>query len=189
VTADDRAVDPAARVPHRIEHIETLQPDDLPRFAAEGVTASMQTQHMMDLAPDRSDNWSRRLGDDRCDRAFLTRDLWESGALVALGSDWPVARLDPREGLASARMRRAPADPSRAPYDDQELDGLQALLGYTLHAARAVGEDDRRGRIRPGFDADLTVLQDDPVDVAAADLLGIGTVLTIVDGEVVHRGS
>jgi predicted amidohydrolase YtcJ len=188
LAGDDRATDPGARIPHRIEHIETIRPEDLPRFAAEGVTASMQTQHMMDLAPDRSDNWSRRLGDERCDRAFRTRELWESGALVALGSDWPVARLDPREGLASARMRRPPADPGRAPYDDQALDGLQALLGYTLHAARAVGEDDRRGRIRPGFDADLTVLGDDPVDTAAEDLLGIETVLTVVDGEIVHDG-
>lgn len=188
LTADDRAVDRDARIPHRIEHIETIQPEDLPRFAAEGVTASMQTQHMMDLAPDRSDNWSRRLGDDRCDRAFLTRDLWESGALVALGSDWPVAGLDPREGLATARMRRAPADPSRAPYDDQAIDGLQALLGYTRNAARATGEDDRRGRVRAGFDADLTVLADDPVDTPAEDLARVATVLTVVDGTIVHDG-
>ncbi|MEV4421266.1 amidohydrolase family protein [Patulibacter sp. NPDC049589] len=179
----------APRVQHRVEHVETIQPEDLPRFAAEGVTASMQTQHMMDLAPDRSDNWSRRLGDDRCDRAFLTRDLWESGALVALGSDWPVARLDPREGMASARMRRAPQDPSRAPYDDQAITGLQALVGYTLNAARAVGEDHRRGRIRVGFDADLTVLADDPVETPAADLPALPVVLTVVDGEVVHRAT
>jgi predicted amidohydrolase YtcJ len=185
---DGRLGDPATRIPHRVEHIETIQPEDLPRFAAEGVTASMQTQHMMDLAPDRSDNWSRRLGDDRCDRAFRTRELWESGALVCLGSDWPVARLDPREGIASARMRRAPQDPSRAPYDDQELSGLQALLGYTRNAAAAVGEQHRRGAIRVGLDADLTVLQDDPVEVPAADLLALDVVLTVVDGEVVHRG-
>ncbi|MDO9410636.1 amidohydrolase [Patulibacter sp.] len=178
---------PDARVQHRVEHIETIQPEDLPRFAAEGVTASMQTQHMMDLAPDRSDNWSRRLGPDRCDRAFLTRAIWESGALVALGSDWPVVGLDPREGMASARLRRDPSDPGRAPYDDQAIDGLQALLGYTRNAARAVGEDHRRGTIRPGFDADLTVLAEDPVDVPAEDLMGVPVVLTVVAGEVVHR--
>ncbi len=92
---------------HRVEHIETIQPVDLPRFAAEGVVASMQAQHMMWLSPDRTDNWSMRLGDDRCDRAFLIRSLRESGATIALGSDWPVARYDPREGMAAARS--APA--------------------------------------------------------------------------------
>ncbi|WP_026910945.1 amidohydrolase [Patulibacter minatonensis] len=180
--------DPAARrIPHRVEHIETIQPEDLPRFAAEGVTASMQTQHMMDLAPDRSDNWSRRLGPDRCDRAFRTRELWGTGALVALGSDWPVVGLDPREGMASARLRRNPSDPAQAPYDDQALDGLQALVGYTRNAAAAVGEDDRRGTIRAGFDADLTVFAVDPVTTAAEDLLALPVLLTVVDGEIVHR--
>src|SRR5204862_2251874 len=96
----------APGVRHRIEHIETLQGHHLPRFAAEGVVASMQAQHMAWLAPDRSDNWSRRLGTERCGRAFPIRSLRESGAVVALGSDWPVARYDPREGLAAARLRR-----------------------------------------------------------------------------------
>ncbi len=123
-------------VRHRIEHIETLQPDDLPRFAAEGVVASMQAQHMMWLDPDRRDNWSRRLGDDRCDRAFLTRSLLESGATIALGSDWPVARYDPREGMAAARLRRPPGHPDRAPYDDQALDGLAGAARATPPAQR-----------------------------------------------------
>jgi predicted amidohydrolase YtcJ len=178
---------PDARVQHLVEHVETIQPDDLPRFAAEGVTASMQTQHMMDLAPDRSDNWSRRLGPDRCDRAFLTRTIWDTGALVALGSDWPVVGLDPREGMASARLRRDPSDPDRAPYDDEAIDGLRALLGYTHNAARAVGEDHRRGAIRPGLDADLTVFAADPVDVPARDLVDVPVLLTVVAGEIVHR--
>jgi len=75
----------APGVRHRIEHIETLQPSDLPRFASLGVVASMQAQHMMWLSPDRSDNWSRRLGDDRCNRAFLTRALLDSGAVACAG--------------------------------------------------------------------------------------------------------
>ena len=77
----------------------------------------MQAQHMMWLAPDRSDNWSRRLGDERCGRAFMIRALLESGAAVTLGSDWPVARFDPRQGIAAARLRRPPGMRSRAQYD------------------------------------------------------------------------
>ena len=142
----------APGVRHRIEHIETLQPDDLPRFAAQGVVASMQTQHMMWLSPDRRDNWSRRLGDDRCDRAFLTRALLESGATIALGSDWPVARFDPREGIAVGAAAPAAGHPDRAAYDDQAIDGLAALHGYTTGAALTGGDGDRRGRLRPGMD-------------------------------------
>jgi len=184
-----RAAGRARRGRHRIEHIETLQPHDLPRFAAEGVVASMQAQHMMWLDPDRDDNWSRRLGRERSGpgRAFPTRSLRESGALVALGSDWPVARFDPRLGLAAARLRRPPGERGRQPYDDQALDGLAALEGYTTGAAATVGEEGRLGRVRPGFAADLTVLAEDPVDCDPDDLPALPVLLTVVDGEIVHR--
>jgi predicted amidohydrolase YtcJ len=152
------------------------------------VVASMQAQHMMWLAPDRSDNWSMRLGaGERCDRAFRTRELWDSGALVALGSDWPVARYDWREGMAAARLRRPPGHRDRAPYDDQAIDGLRALEGYTINAARTGGDGERLGRVRPGLLADLTVLDGDPVTTDPDALLDLGAVLTVVDGEVVFR--
>jgi predicted amidohydrolase YtcJ len=178
----------APGVRHRVEHIETLQPSDLPRFAAQGVVASMQAQHMMWLDPERRDNWSRRLGDDRCDRAFLTRSLLESGATIALGSDWPVARYDPREGMAAARLRRPPGHPDRAAYDDQALTGLQALHGYTAGAALTGGDGDRLGRLAPGYLADITVMAHDPVDTAPDQLIATPVTLTVVDGEVVFGG-
>ncbi|HEY4097568.1 MAG TPA: amidohydrolase [Baekduia sp.] len=177
----------APGVRHRIEHIETLQPQDLPRFAAEGVIASMQAQHMMWLEPDRSDNWSRRLGAERCDRAFPIRSILETGATVTLGSDWPVARYDWREGVAAAQLRRPPGHPDRAAYDDQGIDALTALHGYTTQAALTAGDQDRLGRVRAGFLADLTVLAEDPVGCTPDALMDNETVLTIVDGEVVHR--
>jgi len=176
---------------HRIEHIETLQPHDLPRFAAEGVVASMQAQHMLwcDPGPPDSSNWSRRLGPERSSsgRAFPIRSLRESGALVALGSDWPVVRFDPRLGLSAARLRRPPGLRDQPPYDDQALDGLAALAGYTTGAAATIGEEERLGRIRPGFAADITVFADDPVDCDPDDLPALPVVLTVVDGEVVYR--
>jgi predicted amidohydrolase YtcJ len=178
----------APGVRHRVERIETIQPDDLPRFAALGVVASMQPQHMMWLQPDRRDNWSQRLGHDRCDRAFMNRALRESGAVVALGSDWPVARYDPREGMAAARLRRPPLHPDRDPYDDQAIDGLAALEGYTVAAALTGGDGDRLGRLRPGFAADVTVLAEDPVEVDADALVSVPIVMTVVDGEIVFGG-
>ena len=108
------------RGPHRIEHIETLDDADLPRFAAEGVVASMQPLHMQWRRDDGSDWWAEMLGHERCSRAWRCRDLLESGAIVPLGSDWPVATRDPRVGMAWARLRREPgqtdrrSNPSRA---------------------------------------------------------------------------
>jgi predicted amidohydrolase YtcJ len=177
----------APGVRHRIEHIETLQPTDLPRFAAEGVVASMQAQHMMWLDPGRRDNWSQRLGDARCDRAFPIRSLRESGATIALGSDWPVARYDPREGMAAARLRRPPGHRDRAAYDDQALDGLAALAGYTVGAALTGGDGERLGRLAPGCAADVTVMAEDPVDADPDDLINVPVGLTVVDGEIVFR--
>jgi predicted amidohydrolase YtcJ len=185
-----KAAGAAPGIRHRIEHIETLQPDDLPRFAAENVIASMQAQHMMWLEPDRSDNWSVRLGAERTapGRAFPIRSIWETGAHVTLGSDWPVARYDWREGMAAAQLRRAPGHPDRAAYDDQGLTALQALEGYTTRAAQTVG-DTRLGALRAGRLADITVLAEDPVEISPDDLLTNPITLTVVGGEVVFRGS
>ena len=171
---------------HRIEHVEVLQDADLPRFAAEGVIASMQAQHMMWLAPDRSDHYSRRLGAARCERLWPIRALLESGAWLTLGSDWPIARVDPREGMAAARLRRPPGARDRAPYDDQAIGALQALEGYTTWSARTVGHGDRQGRIAPGFWGDFTVFAEDPVTCDADDLPADPVLLTVVGGEITH---
>lgn len=174
--------------PHRIEHIETLAPAVVARFAAEGVTASMQPLHMENASADQSDPWSRSLGPARCARAFPCADLRRSGAVVALGSDWPIARYDPRYGMGWARLRREPGHPERAPYGpEQALTGLETLEGYTSEAARAVGEEHVAGRIRPGFRADLTALAADPVDADADALRDVPVLLTVVDGEVVFQ--
>jgi predicted amidohydrolase YtcJ len=183
-----RAAGAAPGTRHRVEHIETLQDQDLPRFAAERVIASMQPIHLEGMHGDRSDPWSRALGPSRCDRAFRTRDLLDSGAVVALGSDWPVARFDPRRGMAWARQRRAPGEREALPYgSDQAMTALEALAGYTTAAAFTVGEHQLNGRIAPGFRADLTAMATDPVDTPADDLVDVPIVLTLVDGEVVYR--
>ena len=107
--------------------------------------------------------------------------------MVALGSDWPVARFDPRLGLSAARLRRPPGERDRQPYDDQTLDSPAARAGYTTAAAVTIGEEARLGRIRPGFAADVTVFADDPVDVDPDELPELPVLLTVVDGEIVHR--
>ncbi len=174
---------PAGGAMHRIEHIETLQDHDLPRFAAEGVAASMQPLHMENNSGERTDPWSCTLGDERALRAFRTRDLLDSGAVLALGSDWPVARFDPRRGMAWCRLRREPGRPDAVPVTPgQALTALETLHGYTTGAARVIGEQHVSGRVAAGYRADLSCFAEDPVDVSADDLITLPVVATIVDG-------
>jgi predicted amidohydrolase YtcJ len=149
----------------------------------------MQPLHMENNSADKTDPWSRTLGPERSARAFRTRDLWDSGALVCLGSDWPVARFDPRRGMGWCRLRREPGHPERGAYGpDQALSGLETLLGYTRNPAQLVGEGNLNGCIREGYRADLTAFAEDPVDLDPDQLLELPVTLTVVDGTVRHRG-
>ncbi len=177
-----------ALAPHRIEHLETMRDTELVRLAPEGVAASMQPLHAEGLDEPGPFNWRERLQPAQVAAGFRWRDVRRSGAILALGSDWPVASFDPRPGLAWARLRRAPGRPEREPFlPGQRLSALEALEGYTSEAARIVGEAHLNGRIAPGLRADLTGLGADPVDCPADDLPAVPVLLTVVDGEIVHR--
>jgi predicted amidohydrolase YtcJ len=185
------AAGPPARGRHRIEHIETLCDEDLPRFAALGVAASMQPLHMEGLDdPETPSSWVDGLSEGRYERGFRARDLADSGAIVPLGSDWMVADFDPRVGFAWALLRRKPGRPDRVPYlPGQALTAEQALLGYTAWAAEVVGDEAAGGRLAPGRRADVTVLGADPLTTPPDELPDVPVALTVVDGEVVHRGA
>jgi predicted amidohydrolase YtcJ len=165
-----------------------LQDEDLPRFAAEGVAASLQPLHMQWRRADLDDSWAMRLGPERCARAWRSAELVRSGAIVPLGSDWPVAQYDPRIGLAWARLRRTPGDREAPVFEpDHALSGIQALTGYTADAARVAGEASVSGRIAPGYRADLTGFAADVVDTPADELPDLPVRLTVVGGSVVHE--
>lgn len=185
-----KAVGAADGVMHRVEHIETLQDSDLPRFAAEGVVASQQPIHLKWREPDGGDEWTVRLGPQRTARAWRFGDLMASGAIVALGSDWPVAPCDPRLGMAWARLRRRPGDRDGVVFEPgQRLTGAQALAAYTTGNARAVGESAVAGRVAVGCRADLTGFAEDPVACDADALPELPVRLTVTDGRVVHLAS
>ncbi|MEU6127383.1 amidohydrolase [Streptomyces sp. NPDC047123] len=172
----------SGRLAHRIEHIETVPDDTVPRFAELGVIASMQPPHTAYTRADHTDEWSRRLGDTRASRAWRTRDLRDAGAFVALGSDWPIAHYDVRQVLATAMSPRGAA--SAGPG----LTGLMALEGCTTHAAVAAGEADVAGRVAPGHRADLTALGLDPVTAGADEVAQAPVRLTVAGGRITYRG-
>ncbi|RSS81930.1 amidohydrolase [Streptomyces sp. WAC06614] len=176
---------------HRVEHIETVPDDTLRRFAELGVIASMQPTHCCDFTrADHTDNWSRRLGEERAARAWRCRDLWDSGATVVLGSDWPIAPYPPLGVMAGARHRRPSRDLSQAPHGpEQALTALEALRGMTVAPAYAAGEEHEAGRIAVGHRADLTAFAADPLTTPATELLDVPVLLTVLDGRPTHRAA
>jgi len=147
--------------PPRVEHAQILDPGDLSRLGQSGLVASMQPLHCTSDMP-----WApARLGQHRLAGAYAWQSVLRGGALLAFGSDCPVERPDPLDGLYAAVTRRSPTPPRAAdPYPpaDERVDLATALAAFTHGAAAAVGEGDRRGTLRVGADADLTVLEQDP---------------------------
>ena len=175
-------------IPHRIEHVQILDPTDLPRLAQLRVTASVQPIH----ATDDMDTADRFLG-TRAANAYAFASLLKSGALLAFGSDAPVADPSPFAGLHAAvvrqRVERLPALPW---YGDERITLAAAIHAYTLGAARAAGWQREVGSLQVGKLADLVVtdrnlfaLSDG--EVAEGAIARARTVMTVVGGEMVYR--
>jgi len=170
---------------HRIEHIETIAAADIARFKDLEVLASMQPLHG---APDPQGVWARNVGRERLARAFAWRSLRDAGAHLAHGSDWPVVTLNPYVAIYTAVTRGYPdgrAEPAWAPEQRETLD--QALTGYTLDAAYATGEEKEKGSIEPGKLADLAVLSQDLFNIPSEQIPQTESLLTVLDGRVVHE--
>ncbi|GAA3183544.1 MULTISPECIES: amidohydrolase [Streptomyces] len=178
------AAGPAAQGPHRIEHLESVPDDLLGRFAALGVVAGLQPVHgTRHTRADGADAWSRRLGPDRAARGWRTRDLLAHGAVVALGSDWPIGPGDPRVALADCQLRRPVEAPGTPPVQpEQALTAREAYTGMTVAAAVAAGRAADQGRIAPGHLADLTVLAANPLTLDPAAQAANAVLATAVGG-------
>lgn len=167
---------------HRVEHIEVVHADDLPRFASLGVVASMQPIHAP-LTGQEADVWLTRIGPDRWARSFAWRSLRDAGARLVFGSDWPVASHNPLLGIQSALTRLPWAE--GLPHHRQTLD--EALLSYTRDAAFAEFQEERRGQIRVGMLADLVLLSGDIVQTPPDEVGDLSPLLTMVGGRVVYE--
>ena len=173
------------RLPHRVEHAQLVHPDDLPRFAALGVVASMQPIHATADIDIAEQHWGAR-----CAGAYAWSSLLRAGARLALGSDCPVESLSPLAGIhAAVTRRRADGYPAPEGWQPQERIGVaEALEGYTSGAAHAAGRADRLGTLAPGMLADLTILDRDPTAVPPDELLALQVLGTYVGGELVWEG-
>jgi predicted amidohydrolase YtcJ len=168
----------------RVEHAQHLDPADLPRFVELGVIAAMQPVHCTSDGP-----WVPvRLGDDRSrEGAYMWRDLLDSGAVIAAGTDAPVERVDPLASYYASVTRRLPDGTDF--YPAQNMTREEALRAYTLDAAYAAFEEDIKGSLEPGKLADITVLSKDILEVPAEEILETRVLYTIVGGEVRYRAN
>ena len=171
---------------HRIEHIESIDPADVPRFASLGVIASMQPFHA-NPDPSMGTVWSENIGSERASRAWLWHSIAKAGGRLAFGSDWPVVSLDPRVGLQVAVNRLSPnGKPEGGSLPDERLPLTAAIDAYTSGAAYASFDEQRKGTLAKGMLADLVVLSTDIFDAPPERLLDAKVDVTIFDGKVVY---
>jgi predicted amidohydrolase YtcJ len=175
---------PARGRRHRIEHIETIDPADVPRFAALGVIASQQPYHGSP-APNQIDVWRTNLGELRAGRAWAYNSLRTSGAALAFGSDWPVVPLDPRLGLHVASTRTSPDGvPEGGWIPAERLPLAEAVDAYTVGGARSSFDEQRKGTLEAGMLADIVVLTSDIFDPDTR-VLDSHVAMTIFNGRIV----
>ncbi|HXL39839.1 MAG TPA: amidohydrolase [Myxococcales bacterium] len=176
------------RVPHglrpRAEHLQIVRGRDVPLLKRSGATASMQPTHATSDGPWAEERLGR--GTERQRGAYAWRQALDAGVPLAFGSDFPVEGIDPREGLRAAVARKTAKGAVWMP--EQRLRREEALHAFTAGAARAEFAEGRRGCIREGFDADLTVFGSDVMSVHIDELPRAPVTATVVQGRVVYAG-
>lgn len=164
---------------HRIEHIEMIDPADIPRFADLGVIASFQPLH----APQGESPTTRSIGPKRAQTAYAWRALAESGAVVAFSSDWPIVPVDPLLGIQTALTRQ----PHLPGLPDQRLPLHQVLAAFTCNGAYAGFLEQDTGRLVPGMLADLVLLSGDIEATPVDDIAALAVCMAVCDGVITHE--
>jgi predicted amidohydrolase YtcJ len=171
----------------RIEHIETIQPIDIPRFGKLGVIASMQPLHSYPNE-DTLDVWARNIGPDRAGRAWVWKSIADDGGHLAFGSDWPVVTLNPSEGVQTAVTRQTTeGKPEGGFVPSQRLSVADAVYGYTLGAAFAGRREKTEGSIEAGKLADIIILSQNVFEIDPQKISDTKVTTTIVGGRTVYQ--
>jgi predicted amidohydrolase YtcJ len=168
----------------RIEHAQHLRREDIDRIAELGVIASMQPYHIID-----DGRWAeKRIGPERIKTTYAFRSLLDRKAHLAFGSDWTVAVIDPIIGLYSALTRRTLDDKNPEGWiPAQEITLEEALRAYTYENAYGVFAEESRGMLKPGYLADLVLLDQDLTRVTPNQLDAVKVNATVVGGKLVYQ--
>lgn len=172
---------------HRIEHIETITAQDIPRFGKLCVVASYQPLHA-EPNVDTTNVWTRNAGPDRASRGWTWQSVSKTGGRLAFGSDWPVVTLSPWYGMQTALTRQTLDGKPEGGWLPQERVSLeQAIEAYTLGAAYSAHRETREGSLEEGKLADLIVLDQDLFKIAPSEIHKTKVLLTMVGGKVVFQ--
>jgi hypothetical protein len=168
----------------RVEHAQHVRLGDFGRFGKLGIIASMQPYHAID-----DGRWAeKRIGQERARTSYAWRTMLNVGVVLAFGSDWPVAPLDPLSGIYAA-VTRATLDGKNPGgwFPEQRLTVEEALRAYTQGSAYAAFEEKDKGTISPGKIADLVVLSEDLLRIPPERIKDAHVEITIVGGRTVYR--
>ncbi len=168
---------------HRIEHAQTLQFSDIPRFSQLGVIASMQPTHCI---TDKK-FCEKRIGIERAKGAYAWNSLKDAGANLAFGTDYQVEPLNPMEGLYAAVTRKDRLGEKGDGWNpEQKISMEDAIRYYTLGSAYAQFMENRKGMIKPGFLADIVIVNKDLMTIPENEIMKTKVDYTIVGGKVVY---
>jgi predicted amidohydrolase YtcJ len=167
----------------RIEHAQHLRPEDIPRFARLHVVASMQPYHCID-----DGRWAQtRIGHQRALTTYAFRSLLDAGTVLAFGSDWFVAPMDPFAGIYAATTRRTLDGKNPGGWiPEQKITVKEAVHAYTVGSAYAESQEDSKGAIAVGKLADFDVLSDDIFQLDPVKIENVKAVMTVLGGEIVR---
>lgn len=168
----------------RIEHAQHLRPDEIRSFAGQRVIASMQPYHAID-----DGRWAEnRIGPERAKGTYAFRSLLDAGAVLAFGSDWFVAPMEPLMGIYAAVTRRTLDGKRPAGWvPEQKISVAEAVRAFTLGSAYAAFDEKSKGSIEPGKLADLVVLSADIFRIDPIEIEKARVAMTIFDGRVIYE--
>ncbi|MGI8414887.1 MAG: amidohydrolase [Nakamurella sp.] len=169
--------------PHRVEHGALIRPEQITRLARMGVVVAHQPSFLTTFG----DVTLSMIDEAQRPNSFRCKSLLDAGVVVAGSSDRPVATGAPLAGVQAMVERTTESGTSFGA--EEAIDARTALISYTRGGAHAAGRTHRSGALRPGYDADLVVLADDPTAVPTAQIAGIKVLATLVAGSVVHDAS
>jgi predicted amidohydrolase YtcJ len=168
---------------HRVEHIEIIDPADIPRFAALGVVASMQPVHVPGGSCFPKEPTIDRLGAARWPYAYAWRTMKDAGARLVFATDWPISPISPFGCMQNAITRTKWRDD----LPDQRMTLMESLHAYTDDGAWVEFMEDRKGKLVEGYLADIVILAEDIEACAVERIADIRPILTLCDGRVTYE--
>jgi predicted amidohydrolase YtcJ len=168
----------------RIEHAQHLIPEDFERFGKLRVIASVQPYHAID-----DGRWAeQKIGRERSRHTYAFRSLLERGAVLACGSDWTVAPINPLTGIYAAVTRRTlDGNNPDGWFPEQKIPMEEAIKGYTLNAAFAEFAEHLKGSLEEGKLADVVILDQNLFEISPEKILDTKVVMTVLDGKIVYK--